>query len=569
MLGVFAVTIWRVMRAPARGLSVPDFRVLFESAPGLYLVLTPDLNIVAASDAYLNSTMTKRENILGRGLFEVFPDNPGDPKAEGVRNLRASLDRVLRNRAADTMPVQKYDIRRPETEGGGFEERYWSPVNSPVVGEDQQVVYIIHRVEDVTEFVQLQQAGSEQHGLAEEMRTRVEQMEAEVYLRARQLAEANRQRLESIGRLAGGVAHDFNNLLSVVLGHAKLLKERLAEGGPFWNGLGQIEQAAESAAALTRQLLAYSRQQVLQPRVLDLNKVVAGIDPLIRRLIGEHIHFQTILDPQLARVKADPGQVEQVIMNLAINARDAMPEGGKLIVETSNVEVDEVYRQQRPMVALGSYVMLSVADTGIGINKDIKARIFEPFFTTKARGKGAGLGLATVYGIVKQSGGYIWVYSEPGMGTTFKVYLSRTEEEIKPLVPKIEVRAAGGSETILLVEDQPSLRELAQIMLEQDGYKVLPAESPAQALEIAEAHAGAIHLLLTDVVLPGMNGRVLAEQLAKVRPEVKVLFVSGYTENVIAHQGELDPGTHFLEKPFSHETLSGKLRAVLDESDRT
>jgi len=557
------------MRAPARGLSVPDFRVLFESAPGLYLVLTPDLNIVAASDAYLNSTMTKRENILGRGLFEVFPDNPGDPKAEGVRNLRASLDRVLRNRAADTMPVQKYDIRRPETEGGGFEERYWSPVNSPVVGEDQQVVYIIHRVEDVTEFVQLQQAGSEQHGLAEEMRTRVEQMEAEVYLRARQLAEANRQRLESIGRLAGGVAHDFNNLLSVVLGHAKLLKERLAEGGPFWNGLGQIEQAAESAAALTRQLLAYSRQQVLQPRVLDLNKVVAGIDPLIRRLIGEHIHFQTILDPQLARVKADPGQVEQVIMNLAINARDAMPEGGKLIVETSNVEVDEVYRQQRPMVALGSYVMLSVADTGIGINKDIKARIFEPFFTTKARGKGAGLGLATVYGIVKQSGGYIWVYSEPGMGTTFKVYLSRTEEEIKPLVPKIEVRAAGGSETILLVEDQPSLRELAQIMLEQDGYKVLPAESPAQALEIAEAHAGAIHLLLTDVVLPGMNGRVLAEQLAKVRPEVKVLFVSGYTENVIAHQGELDPGTHFLEKPFSHETLSGKLRAVLDESDRT
>jgi two-component system cell cycle sensor histidine kinase/response regulator CckA len=401
------------------------------------------------------------------------------------------------------------------------------------------------------------------------MRTRVEQMEAEVYLRARQLAEANRQRLESIGRLAGGVAHDFNNLLSVVLGHAKLLKERLAEGGPFWNGLGQIEQAAESAAALTRQLLAYSRQQVLQPRVLDLNKVVAGIDPLIRRLIGEHIHFQTILDPQLARVKADPGQVEQVIMNLAINARDAMPEGGKLIVETSNVEVDEVYRQQRPMVALGSYVMLSVADTGFGINKDIKARIFEPFFTTKARGKGAGLGLATVYGIVKQSGGYIWVYSEPGMGTTFKVYLSRTEEEIKPLVPKIEVRAAGGSETILLVEDQPSLRELAQIMLEQDGYKVLPAESPAQALEIAEAHAGAIHLLLTDVVLPGMNGRVLAEQLAKVRPEVKVLFVSGYTENVIAHQGELDPGTHFLEKPFSHETLSGKLRAVLDESDRT
>ncbi len=531
----------------------------------MYLVLRPDLRIVAASDAYLAATLTKRDDIIGRSLFEVFPDNPDDPKADGVRNLKASLDRVLRGRVSDAMEIQKYDIRRPD--GGGFEVRYWSPVNSPVLAGDKKVSYIIHRVEDVTEFVRLKQAGTEEHKVTEELRIRTEQMESEIYLRARQLEEANRQRLEAIGRLAGGVAHDFNNLLSVILGHAKLLKEHLSQGGPFWNGLGQIERAAESAAALTRQLLAYSRQQVLQPRVLDLNGVITEIDPLIRRLIGEHIQFQMLLDPQLARVKADAGQIEQVIMNLAINARDAMPDGGKLIIETSNAVVDEVYRQQRPVVALGSYVVLSVADTGIGINKDVEARIFEPFFSTKTRSKGTGLGLATVYGIVKQSGGYIWVYSEPGMGTTFKVYLPKTDEAMQNFPRRVHVEAAKGSETVLLVEDQPSLRELAQIMLEKDGYRVLSAESALQAMAIAGTYAEPIHLLVTDVVLPGINGRVLAERLIQKRRELKILFVSGYTEDIIAHHGELDPGANFLEKPFTHETLSAKVRSVLDQID--
>ena len=553
------------MSAPTQSFATPDFRVLFESAPGLYLVLTPDLRIVAASDAYLTATLTKRDDIIGRSLFEVFPDNPDDPKADGVRNLKASLDRVLRGRVSDAMEIQKYDIRRPD--GGGFEVRYWSPVNSPVLAGDKEVSYIIHRVEDVTEFVRLKQAGSEEHKVTEELRIRTEQMESEIYLRARQLEEANRQRLEAIGRLAGGVAHDFNNLLSVILGHAKLLKEYLSEGGPFWSGLGQIERAAESAATLTRQLLAYSRQQVLQPRVLDLNVVITEIDPLIRRLIGEHIQFQMLLDPELARVKADAGQIEQVIMNLAINARDAMPDGGKLIIETSNAVVDEVYRQQRPVVALGSYVVLSVADTGIGINKDVEARIFEPFFSTKTRSKGTGLGLATVYGIVKQSGGYIWVYSELGMGTTFKVYLPKTDEAMQTFPRRVQVEAAKGSETVLLVEDQPSLRELAQIILEKDGYRVLSAESPSQAIAMAETYVEPIHLLVTDVVLPGMNGRVLAERLMQKRQELKILFVSGYTEDIIAHHGELDPGTNFLEKPFTHETLSAKVRCVLDQID--
>jgi signal transduction histidine kinase/ActR/RegA family two-component response regulator len=553
------------MTASTRSLPAPDFRTLFESAPGLYLVLTPDLRIVAVNDAYLSATMTKRQEILGRGLFDVFPDNPGDPKADGVRNLKASLERVLSNQVADTMPMQKYDIRRPQAEGGGFEERYWSPVNSPVLGKDGKVIYIIHRVEDITEFIHLKQMGSEQHKIAEQLRSRAEQMEAEVYLRARQLAEANRQRLESIGRLAGGVAHDFNNLLGIVLGHAKLMKEQLTDGGPFHRGLSQIEQAAESAAALTRQLLAYSRQQVLQPRVLDLNDVLAGVEPLIKRLIGEHIDFQTLFGPQLNRVKADPGQIEQVIMNLAINARDAMPEGGKLIIETSNVEVDDAYHRERPMVAVGHYVMLSVGDTGIGINKDVQAHIFEPFFTTKDRSKGTGLGLATVYGIVKQSGGYIWVYSEPGMGTTFRVYLPTTEEALKPAAPKASLRTARGWETILLVEDQSALRELGQAMLEMNGYTVLCAENAAKALEMATAHAGPIHLLLTDVILPAMNGRALAERISKFRPDIKVLFVSGYTEDIIVHHGQLDAGTNFLEKPYTHEALNLKVREVLDQ----
>jgi two-component system cell cycle sensor histidine kinase/response regulator CckA len=347
-----------------------------------------------------------------------------------------------------------------------------------------------------------------------------------------------------------------------------LLKEPLTEESPFWSGLGQIEQAAGSAASLTRQLLAYSRQQVFQTRVLDLNAVVTEIDPLIRRLIGEHIDFDTKLDSGLARVKADPGQIEQVIMNLAINARDAMPNGGKLIVETSNTEVDEVYRQQRPIVPLGSYVVLSVADTGVGINKEIEARIFEPFFSTKERSKGTGLGLATVYGIVKQSDGYIWVYSEPGLGTTFKVYLPSNREALQPSIARKQAPVATGSETILFVEDQPGLRELGRIILERAGYRVFTAASPDKALEINEQCSEAIHLLVTDVVLPGMNGRVLAERLTRNRPELRVLFVSGYTENVIGHHGQLAPGTDFLEKPFTHEELSAKVRLVLDRAEK-
>jgi signal transduction histidine kinase len=510
--------------------------------------------------------MTTRNDIIGRGIFDVFPDNPADPHADGVRNLRASLERVFKNRLPDTMPVQKYDIRRPASEGGFFEERYWSPVNSPVLGNNDELIYIIHRVEDITEFIRLKQAGSEQGKLTEELRTRAERMEAEVYARERELEDVNRKRLESIGRLAGGIAHDFNNLLGIILGYAKLLEDRsITEENAVKHGLKQIQEAAERAACLTRQLLAYSRQQVLEPRVLDLNSVIKSIEPLVKRLIGANIDFQTVLSGYLDPIKADPGQIEQVIMNLIINARDAMPNGGKLIVETCNVEADAAYIKQHKGVTPGPYVMLSISDTGTGIDKATLDRIFEPFFTTKERGKGTGLGLATVHGIVRQSGGYIWVYSEPGVGTTFKVYLPMACEPAKPnLVRPRPTPKACGSETILVVEDQPVLRGLMRTMLEADGYSVLCAAAPAEALKEVHSYKGTIHLLITDVILPGMNGRALAEELATTRPGIKVLFVSAYTENVVMHHGELDAGFNFLQKPFTQQSLIGKLREVLD-----
>ena len=544
----------------------PDFRKLFESAPGLYLVLDPRLVIIGASDAYLKATMTQRDQVLGHGIFEIFPDNPNDPSADGVRNLRASLNRVLLHRVSDPMPVQKYDIRKPVSEGGAFEVRYWSPVNSPVFAENGELLYIIHRVEDVTEFIRLKQLGTEQEKLTEEFRVRAQRMEAEVYDRERQLEEANRNRLESIGRLAGGVAHDFNNLLGVITGCAELLGTRIDDSEPNRRLLASILQAAEKAATLTRQLLAYSLQQVLEPRVVDLNAIVEKIQPFIQRLIGESIDFQVSPDPSLVRTKADPGQIEQVIMNLAINAREAMSEGGRLIIRTSNVLADEAYLKTHPGLQLGPYVLLSVSDTGMGIDQATRSRIFEPFFTTKGRAKGTGLGLSTVYGIVTQSGGSVEVDSSPGKGSTFSVYLPATNEGEKPRhkTPQAKPRS-GGKQTILLVEDQALLGRVVHTMLEQSGYNVLLAATPAEGLHKAETHAGKIDLLITDMILPGMNGRILAEKMKELRPQLKVLFVSGYAENVVSEDGYLAPGMNFLQKPFTHDSLSGKVREVLDQ----
>jgi len=373
------------------------------------------------------------------------------------------------------------------------------------------------------------------------------------------------QKMEAVGLLAGGVAHDFNNVLTAIGGYAELVREDLPGEDARRHDVEEILRATERAATLTRQLLAFSRRQVLAPRVLDLNGVVAGVDNMLRRLIGADVELRTALGPVLGAVRADPGQLEQVIMNLVVNARDAMPRGGKLTIETANAELDESYALEHPSVVAGPYVMLAVSDSGVGMDAATQARIFEPFFTTKEKGKGTGLGLATVYGIVKQSGGNIWLYSEPGRGTTFKIYLPRVDQPPEQPAAAPAPRAAPrGSETVLLVEDDEAVRALARKMLAAHGYTVLAAASGAEALKLAADHTGPIHLLVTDVVLPGMSGRELATRFQSVRPGLKVLYTSGYTDDAVVHHGVLDPGIAFLQKPFTSGTLARKVRETLD-----
>jgi PAS domain S-box-containing protein len=373
------------------------------------------------------------------------------------------------------------------------------------------------------------------------------------------------QKMEAVGQLAGGVAHDFNNLLTVISGYSEVLLSRLPATDPASGLLQEIHKAGERAAGLTRQLLAFSRKQIIQPKVLDLNALASDVGKMLRRMIGEDVSLVTVLAPRLGRVKADPGQIEQVLMNLAVNSRDAMPEGGKLTIETANVELERSYTQGRPEVQPGSYVLLAVSDTGCGMTEEVKAHIFEPFFTTKEPGKGTGLGLATAYGIVKQSGGYVYVYSEPGHGTTFKIYLPLVEDGIPSGKSYPDPKPMPhGSETILLVEDEDAVRSLTRYILQMQGYAVLEAKDGEEALRVAEQHRGGFHLLMTDVVMPRMGGRRLAERLAQTQPGVKVLFLSGYTDDAVVRHGVLEAEVAFLQKPFTPSALTQKVRDVLD-----
>ena len=377
----------------------------------------------------------------------------------------------------------------------------------------------------------------------------IERKRAEQALRRSEEQLRQAQKMEAVGRLAGGIAHDFNNLLTVITSYGDLLLEDLAPGDSRRDDVDQIRKAAEGAAALTRQLLAFSRQQVLEPKVVDLRAILAGTEKLLRRLIGADVHLAMPLAPDLGAVKADPGQLEQIIINLAVNARDAMPRGGRLTIEAANMVVEA-----RP----GRYVMLAVSDTGIGMDEQTKARVFEPFFTTKETGKGTGLGLATVYGIVKQAGGFITVDSEPGRGTTFKVYLPRVDEPVAPAIARpAPAEPRRGTETVLVAEDAPSVRLVTRQVLERYGYTVLEAPTGDIALRLAAKHHGPIHLLLTDVVMPGLSGRQLAGQLSLLRSEMKVLYVSGYADTV-------EPGAAYLQKPFAPEALARRVRDVLD-----
>ena len=454
-------------------------------------------------------------------------------------------------------------VNQEEPTVGPTNVRRWlSTTKVPLRNSEGKIIGIVGMGRDITER---KQAEEELRKYKDHLEEQVEERTTELMRSEQSLRQS--QKMEAIGTLSGGVAHDFNNLLTVILGYNSMILD-VAQDRELRSYALQISAASERAATLTRQLLAFSRRQVLQPKVLDLNSLLLNLDKMLQRLIGEDIEMVTVPAQYLGSIKADPGQIEQVIMNLVVNARDAMPEGGKLTMESGNVDFDETYTSEHTDVVAGRYVMLAITDTGIGMDADSLARVFEPFFTTKAIGRGTGLGLSTVYGIVKQSGGSISVYSEPGRGTCFKIYLPRVDETPEARQNQSAFVASDrGTETILLVEDDRQVRELAQFILTGCGYSVLEADGPIIGTSLCEQHVGTIHLLLTDVVMPGISGRELAKQIVAQRPDIKVLYMSGYTNNAIVHQGVLDTGTFFLPKPFTPASLAAKVREVLDLSE--
>ena len=493
------------------------YRLLFQANPHASWVLdTETLRFVAVNDAAIQLYGFSREEFLAMTARDIRPPEDVAAFVESMREQRQSarLTKGWRHRRKDGSLI---DVEVSA---------------QPLEFEGRAAMLVL--VTDVTERNQLEA----------------------------QYRQA--QKMEAVGRLAGGVAHDFNNLLTVITSYSELLLEDCGETDPRRPELLEIRRAAGMAATLTRQLLAFSRQQVLEPRVLDLNDVVTGAEKMLTRLIGEDIRLVTTLAPAAGAVRADAGQIEQVIMNLAVNARDAMPDGGALTLETANVEFTGEYVEGHFPAQRGRYVMLAVTDTGAGMSAETQARIFEPFFTTKEAGKGTGLGLATVYGIVKQSGGFIWVYSEPGAGTTFKIYLPRVDEAAVPERRGQPADALGGSETILLVEDSDPLRDIASRVLERRGYTLLEASDGETALAIAAQHSGKIDLLLTDVVMPEMNGRQLAERLTALRPALKVLYMSGYAGDAVTRRGVIERGMAYLQKPFTPDALARKVREVLN-----
>ena len=494
--------------------------VMIERMPAVLWTTDKDLRYTSSMGAGLESLGMKSGGLTGKTLTEYFQTN--DPQHPSV----AAHWRAL---AGESLT---YELQ--------WQNRVFESHVRPLRGTEGEILGVIGVALDITDRKQL----------------------------ADQLRQS--QKLQAVGELAGGVAHDFNNLLMVVKGHAEMLLDRLPgvladRQNPARQNVEQIQQAAERAAALTRQLLAFSRKQVLQPRVLDLNEVVAGMIQMVSRVIGANIELAFLPGANLGRVKADPSQIEQVALNLVVNARDAMPDGGRLTIETSNVHLDRDFATQHAVVDPGPYVMLTVTDNGCGMDAATQARIFEPFFTTKEQGRGTGLGLATVYGVVKQSGGYIWVYSEVGHGTTFKVYLPMVQAPAEKTAPEKAVSGhEPGTETILFVEDEQSVRELVCEYLSARGYHVLEASDGLQALEMAAAHTGKIQLLITDVVMPKLSGRELAARLAATRPDLKVLYISGYTDDSVFRHGVLQGGMAFLQKPFNLKALAAKIREILE-----
>jgi two-component system cell cycle sensor histidine kinase/response regulator CckA len=503
------------------------FRALIENSTDVVTVLDVEGRVQYQSPSVLRVLGHEPGALLGRDAASlVHPDD----REEARRRARRLADHTG---ATDTLP-----LRILSADGG------WRTleVTAKNLLADAAVAGVVLNSRDVTERAR-----------------------AEAALRESEERLKVAQRMETVGRLAGGVAHDFNNLLTVITGHVELMSQDMPPGHPARPDLDEIRAAAERAAALTRQLLTFGRRQVLQPEVLDLNRIVAGMEGMLRRLVGEDVDLRAVLDRSISPVRADPAQLEQVVMNLVVNARDAMPGGGRLLVETRPVE----FGAGTGGVAAGvdggrAGVLLAVTDTGIGMDAATRERIFEPFFTTKEPGKGTGLGLATVYAVVQQAGGYVWVYSEPGMGTTFKVYLPAADEPAPEAARATPTGAPRGTETVLLVEDEPGVRRSLRKTLQRHGYTVVDADDGMVGLQRAEEHVGPLHLLLTDVVMPGRSGRDLARRVEQVRPGIRVLYMSGYTDEAVVHHGVLERGINFIQKPFSPDALLHKVREVLD-----
>jgi len=497
------------------------FRALVENSSDALVLIDAEGRVTYMTPSSTRHLGWQPDQMLGRSVFEFL--HPDDREAAGAR-----LADALRN------PGKPVTVQFRFLHG----DRSWRTMEGVGVNHlgDPAVGAIVWNARDITDRRKLEE----------------------------QLRQA--QKMEAVGQLAGGVAHDFNNLLTAILGYCNLLLDDMPHEDPLRPDLQEIRAAGERAAALTRQLLAFSRRQILHPQVVDINTIVRPLEKLLRRLISEDVELVTALAEDLMAVRADPAAIEQILVNLAVNARDAMPLGGRMTIETANVELDDTYAITHVTLKPGPYVMLAVSDSGAGMGEATRARVFEPFFTTKEQGKGSGLGLATVYGMVKQSGGYIWVYSEPGHGTVFKVYLPPAVRRSTPEEERDSGRRADadrGWETVLLVEDEDAVRALAREVLRRHGYVVLEARHGLDALRVAERHTDDIHLLITDVVMPHMSGRDLAERLSSVRPSMKLLFMSGYTDHAVMHR-DLTPGSAFVQKPFTPEVLARTVRRILD-----
>ena len=503
--------------------SETKYQDLYDNAPDMFISVDAKTGkIIECNRTTAKALGYKKEEIIGRRPSEIY--HP-DCKEESEKVAKQFVE---------TGEVRNADLQLERKDGSKIDV---SLNISTMRNEQGEVLYSRSVLRDVTV---------------------IKKLEA-------QLRQS--QKMEAVGTLAGGVAHDFNNLLTIIIGNADLALTGVGIDNPLYGKMEEIRKAGMRAASLTRQLLAFSRKQVIQPEVLSLNEILTVLEKLLRRLIGENIDFVTIHAPALWRVEMDPGQIEQVIMNLAVNARDAMPHGGTLTIETANVDLDEAYFQGHGVENTpGPYAMISVSDNGMGMDEEIRSHIFDPFFTTKEMDRGTGLGLSTVYGIVKQNGGYVWVYSEPGKGTIFKVFIPKSDADGVPVKKdKSPEDLPKGSETILIVEDDDMVRNMVLRILLRSGYRVLEARNGEDALRVSRAHKGPIPLMLTDVVMPGMNGRELAERLQSLRPEIKVLYMSGYTDDAVVHYGVLATELKFIQKPFSLASLAGKVREVLDD----